>query len=71
MTRNGHRDRDRQRDEGFMPSGSESVPAPVQEALADLALMEGVRQAVGETEPPIPLKRLQERERAERAVRRV
>ena len=41
MTRNGHHDP--QRDEGSTPSGSESMPAPVREALADLDLMEGVR----------------------------
>jgi hypothetical protein len=43
------------------------LPRPVREALEDEALLAGVREAIRDHEPPIPLKDLQARERALRA----
>jgi hypothetical protein len=44
---------------------------PVQEALADRAFMDGIREAMAETDPPVRLRDIQEQERAQRAGRSV
>jgi hypothetical protein len=51
--------------------GAATPPIPAEEALADRAFMDGVRQAMAATEPPVPLRDTQEQERAQRAARRV
>jgi hypothetical protein len=45
----------------------EGLPSPVREALADRSFMDGVREAIAETAPPVPLRHLQDEERARRA----
>jgi hypothetical protein len=45
------------------------LPLPVREALDDLTFVAGVREAMADTAPPVPLRRLREREQAERSRR--
>ena len=56
----GTRDRD---------DGDGGLPRPVREALDDPTFVTGVRQAMADTKPPVPLRRLCEREQAERSRR--
>ena len=67
----GQDEQTRGHDGGATPRESVQAPARVREALDDPALLDGVRQAMAETEPPVPLKQIQAQERARSAARRV